>query len=397
MPHKRKGRKIYTYRVRNRKMFSKGHPMRSALGIVLTLLLTVFAGIVGYSIAAPVIERLSAEAESPTTVPAETTSTTTMQQTETTTSASVTTSTSYTESTVETTVSTSKTIPQRFSEPVQLVYCVPEENMNDAELLNITAESLVSQGYNAMMFPLKSVGGSLLYSSGVSEAQTCGASDPARLSLEDLTQIAWTRGMSCMALFDTLNDNLYPAGFQSGAYCITEGGRWLDTAEERGGKPWISPFSESARGYLSALTQEISGAGFSRIYCSDLIFPHFRDSDIRYLGSYVKNPERRAEAISAVMSGITDSASGALYTGKYGEETTAEVVSALSPETAVSLQISPSSAAKSKEQLSAARNLAGDRPFIPWVVRGAMTESELNAVLDMLYESGYREIVVSDS
>lgn len=391
MPHKRKGRKIYTYRVRNRKMFSKGHPMRSALGILVTIVLAVFAGIVGYSIGAPVMERLSAEADSPTTVPAETTvTTTTTAQTDTTAATTVTTAA---ETTVTTT--TERTVPQRFDEPVQLAYCVAPENMYDTEYLEMTAESLSAQGYTAMMFPLKDAGGALLYQSGTDAAKTAKAFSEQALPLSELTAITSMRGMSCMACFDMLNDNVYPAAYQNGAYCFADSGsRWLNTSEEKGGKPWISPFTEPARGYLSALAEEIHAAGFSRICCTDLMFPLFRDSDVSILGSYVKNSERRAEALSAAMAGMTDAA---VYTCALNDENAPEAIAAIPSDAPVCVQIAPASPDQVQTLLRQATGFAGDRPFVPWVIRGEMSDSDLDAAIEALYNAGYREIIVSAS
>lgn len=370
--------------------------MRSAFGMILTLVLAVFFGIVGYSIAAPVIERLSAEAESPTTVPAETTTTAmTEMQTETTSAAALTTS-----APAETTVTTTATEPAvtRFAEPVQLAYCLPEESLTDPELLELTAESLRSQGYTAMVFPLKTAGGKLLYASETEAASVSNAFDADAPSLADLAAVASLRNMQCMARFDTLNDNIYPAAYQNGAYCIAdEGGRWLDTAEERGGKPWISPFTDAARAYLSSLCGEITDAGFTGIYCTDLMFPYFRDSDVSLLGSYVNDSVRRRDALAAVMTEMVNAAPGAVYTCGVHEENNTETIGAIAADAPVCVMIAPADPASAAAQLTEAVSLIEGRELIPWVLRGAMDDASLNAVLDSLYEAGYRKMVVSES
>lgn len=370
--------------------------MRSAFGIVLTLVLAVFFGIVGYSIAAPVIERLSAEAESPTTVPLETT-TTAMTEMQPETTAAV--SAAATSVPAETTVTTTGTEPAvtRFAEPVQLAYCVPEESLTDPELLELTAESLRSQGYTAMIFPLKSAGGKLLYASENEAASVSNAFEAGAPSLADLAAVASMRNMQCMARFDTLNDNIYPAAYQNGAYCIAdEGGRWLDTAEERGGKPWLSPFSDSARAYLSSLCGEINDAGFTGIFCTDLMFPLFRDSDVSLLGSYVNDSVRRREALAAVMTEITNAAPGAVYTCGVHEENNTETIGAVAADAPVCVMIAPTDPASAAAQLTEAVALLEGRELIPWVLRGTMDDTSLNAVLDSLYEAGYRKMVVSE-
>ena len=66
MKRKMKGRKIYTYRARNRRVFSDYHPLRSAIGTVLTLILVVVIGFVGYNVVGPIVTRLQMEKLNPT-------------------------------------------------------------------------------------------------------------------------------------------------------------------------------------------------------------------------------------------------------------------------------------------------------------------------------------------
>lgn len=391
MAHKRKGRKIYTYRVRNRKMFSKSHPMRSALGVFLTLVLAAFAGVVGYSIAAPITERLAAEAESPTTVPPETTTVTT----ETTTAPASTSSAQSTSevTTATTTAATAVTVPPRFDEPVQLIYCASEETVTDADLLEITVESLAQQGYTAMMLPLKTAGGTLLYRSGVEAAQVSGASAEDLPALAALSDTISQRGLSAMALFDTLNDQAYPSAYTNGAYTIADSGqRWLDTKVENGGKPWLSPFTEYGRSYLAQLAAEITEAGFSRLFCHDFIFPTFRDSDVSYIGSFVRSEERRAEALGDVITAISDAAAGTVYAYTEGEELQ---IADLPEGVTVYMKLTPSSSENALAQLQAAQSLAGEKAVIPWVIRGTLNDTALDEILHALYDAGCREMVVS--
>ncbi|MBR4199736.1 MAG: hypothetical protein IKQ91_00485, partial [Oscillospiraceae bacterium] len=61
MKHRKKGRKIYTYHAKNRRIFSSYHPVRSAVTTVLTLIVIGVLGFVGYNIVGPVVTRLQQE------------------------------------------------------------------------------------------------------------------------------------------------------------------------------------------------------------------------------------------------------------------------------------------------------------------------------------------------
>jgi len=67
--YKKKGRKIYTRRAKNHRIFSIYHPFRSALGTVITLVLIAVMGFVGYYSVGPILSRMRAEKENPTQTP----------------------------------------------------------------------------------------------------------------------------------------------------------------------------------------------------------------------------------------------------------------------------------------------------------------------------------------
>ena len=95
-----------------------------------------------------------------------------------------------------------------------------------------------------------------------------------------------------IADINVLRDNI--AGFNKDAGFTFEGttSSWYDNSIEKGGKPWISPFSDKTKEYLTQIATEVSSAGFDTIICSDVIFPPFRNSDLNYIGQTVKDPNR---------------------------------------------------------------------------------------------------------
>jgi len=123
--HKKKGRKIYTYQARNRRVFSDYHPVRSAIGTAVTLVLIGVIGFVGYNVVGPIVTRLHQEELSPTataepyfteTPPPETAAE--LAETVTTSVSLTTVTTALTTETVETT--TTDPFPARFAEDVDV-------------------------------------------------------------------------------------------------------------------------------------------------------------------------------------------------------------------------------------------------------------------------------------
>ncbi len=316
MAHKKKGRRVYTYRSKNHRVFSQYHPMRSAVGSVLTLLAAAFLGLVGYNIIGPIVTRMEAEKVSPTTTPDpyfETPQQTELiaEQTVPVLTAVTTSLTTMTETTVMTTTTT-EPLPLRFPAGVNVSCALPESALTDLSALDRAVEAAAKEGFTGILLPLKQTGGKLLYASANEKAQTCGASAENALTLREISNAASRSKLTCSAVFSTLNDHVYPGYFTDGSYTFPDGTtRWLDDKESEGGKAWLNPFAEGARIYLSALAGEMQSAGFERIICTDVVFPHFYNSDLEILGAQVADPARRSGAIVQVMNDIAAAAPSA--------------------------------------------------------------------------------------
>ena len=418
--HKRKGRKLFTSRDRNHRIFHRYHPMRSALGVVITLVMIGFLGVVGYNVIGPLVTRLHAEAESPTktddpffeqaTEPVITTGTVLSS---TSASSAITTQTTAVSSVQETTVHTA-----RYGADTTLAYEVTPEIVSDLQLLETAAERYSASGCSALILPLKVSGGQLLYASAVKDAVTCGASAESP-TLEEITAILSAHGMKGIAQIDLLGDNVFPAAFTDGGFQILENKkRWLDRAEADGGKPWISPYSDYARSYLASITKELTDAGFGSVICQGISFPKFFNSDEKLLGKQITDEKRRKEGLIGVINAIaekepTASFSFSLYDIVYkkAEAFDAEKMKAGS----VCMIIDPakfksaffydekrysvaqlSDSDKVTELLGLSKQILGDIKLIPCFVRGSMTDEQMNAVLDTAHSVGYSEIYITD-
>ena len=320
MAHKKKGRRVYTYRSKNHRVFSQYHPMRSALGSVLTLAAAAFLGLVGYNIIGPVVTRMEAEEISPTTTPDP--YFTEPQQTELPAEQTVpanTTVTALTTTFPETTVTTTTTtqpLPVRFPAGVTVSRALPESALSDLESLDRALEDAAKEGFTGVLLPLKQSGGKLLYASGNEKALTCGASAANALTPREIVNAASRCKLSCSALLSTLEDHVYPGYFTDGSYTFPDGTtRWLDDKESEGGKAWLNPFAEGARSYLASLAGELQSAGFTQIICTDAVFPHFYNSDLEILGAQVGDPAKRTGAIVQLLNEIAAAAPASC--GKY--------------------------------------------------------------------------------
>ena len=143
-----------------------------------------------------------------------------------------------------------------------------------------------------IMVPLKTAGGNIHYNTINNKAQLAGAVK-ANLNLNDICNSIRTAGYKPVAYISVLNDNIYPQTYPESSYkTVDDGSRWIDNSIENGGKPWISPYTDECKMYISGIVNEISDAGFESIVCSDLIFPEFRQGDLELLDASLTDSER---------------------------------------------------------------------------------------------------------
>lgn len=309
MKHRKKGRKIYTYQAKNRRVFSSYHPMRSAIGTVLTLIVVVVLGIVGYNIVGPVVTRLQLEAQSPTTTPEPYFTDTPPAVTgEPVAEASGTAAadTATTEAVTTAAETTTEPVTTPFPTGIEVACLVSVEALQDLDSVEAAAKACAEQGYTTMILPLKTDDGMLLYASAVEQARTCGASNDSMLTLREIVNAANRYGIRCTAQFSTLKDHTYSNCFMAGSYVFADSStRWLDDKPEEGGKPWLNPFDDASGDYLSALAAEIEAGGFTGIICKDTVFPPFFQSDADLLGAHIMDAAKRKTALLSVLNQIS--------------------------------------------------------------------------------------------
>ena len=415
MHHKKKGRKIYTYRVKNRRVFSKDHPLRRTVGTVLLLAVMAFLGFVGYHVIGPVLDRISEEKTQPTltddpyfTAPSETT-VTTAQTTRVTTTTTVTTTTASAASAAETTA-----LGFRLASDATVAYCLSPDSLTDVQVLSSAVSVLSQSGYTALVIPLKTDGGWIRYRTDIPAAKTAGAVVTSTLTLQEITDTVSAMGLSCYAMTDVLGDHLYPAAFPEGAFRTEKDDKLWTDAEK---KAWISPYADSARSYLNSLAAEIAQADFMGLLLTDVTFPVFSKNDQKALGTAVTDEKQRRGALTSLVNGIAVAEPNASLTVDLSDALNGKA-EALHPEAltvkSVCVRIDyakfeqpfrydnqkydlsgKSFAEQTKTLLQLADAVTGKLDVIPWIVRGSMSDANFEAVLDTAYQHGCKTVFVS--
>lgn len=185
-------------------------------------------------------------------------------------------------------------------------YFISADDMAGADSLSQALNRV--KEYKYAVVPLKVTGGKLLYASGIESANLSGAVSSG-MTLSEIVDAIKKCGMEPAAEISTIADSIYPATYKKSAYQFADGvtGEWLDNKSESGGKPWMSPFADLTKSYLSDIIGEISSAGIKKIICTDTYFPAFRDKDIGYIGDIVK-PETRYSGLCELINHLSDKA-----------------------------------------------------------------------------------------
>lgn len=193
-------------------------------------------------------------------------------------------------------------------------YTLDGADMKDRESLTAAVNSAKIDGYTAVVVPIKERGGKVYYSTKADIAVKNPDIISSELSAEEISSLIKGSGMTAIAEISTLYDNLAPKSEKTAGYMF-EGSTssWYDNTVENGGKPWISPFSASAKNYFSQISEEISVAGFDGIIVSDVIFPEFRNSDYGYIGDTIRNEELRGTVLYETATIFSDCAPMTMY------------------------------------------------------------------------------------
>ena len=288
--NKPKGRKIYKTKEKN--YYGKS-PLGKFLSGALTVLLIGGIGFIGYSAAEPIINYTQHKGDQPEPEPEVTEPFVTKEF----------------RTTAETPTATSAVVTTAEPEQEEIVFdgymaaALPESAMGSPESISYAISAVPGdRSIEYIEVPLKAKGGKVWYSSNLPMAQYSGAVQ-SQMTLQEIVEIIENNGYKAAAVISAFEDSILPLSYpDSGYVTIDDGSQWIDNWLEYGGKPWITPYSQTGLDYLSGLVDEISGAGFDKIICADLKFPYFRESDLELLDERLSRSDRCMALTSAANS-----------------------------------------------------------------------------------------------
>ena len=274
-------------------------PARTALNIVLTVLLLVGLAFLGYSVGKPIMKFVQDRDGRPS-------QTENRQTEEAVTTAEPTVTTAPTEESAET---TEEPEPEPIVKKNILFVSAPSGAGFDSYLDERIAYAS-ENGYMGIAVDLLSDGGMINFATANERALLAEAVLPSGISsLAEAVGKINDAGLKAYARLSLLTDHKLSYIDKGVCYLFENStSSWYDNSVSNGGKPWISAFSESAREYISGIAKEISDAGFEGIIAGEIEFPPFRRSDLSYVGAMVQSADRYTALVdfsNAVQSAVS--------------------------------------------------------------------------------------------
>lgn len=279
MKFKNKGRKIYKTKEKN--YYGKS-PVGKAFSVGLTVLLIGGIVFIGYSVAEPLINYTKKKGDSTAE------------------SEMIASDTTPTDENGEPVTEDGAAPQVPVSAEAYRAYALDPLDIADAQSIKAALKRVPSEEkIEYIEVPLKVSGGNIYYATNNYYATSSGVIQ-SYTKLSEIVSAISAEGYKPVALISTFNDNIIPNYFRDMSYLtVDDGSQWIDNDINAGGKPWMTPFSESAVEYNTDIAEEVAQAGFERVVCYDFVFPDFRPSDVEFLGEKVVSPDRYMALTSA--------------------------------------------------------------------------------------------------
>lgn len=197
--------------------------------------------------------------------------------------------------------------PRPQKEEIRGVY-ITDSSFSSPESAKAFAEKAVQNGINTAVIDLKKETGMLSFHSSSPVAEEIGSNGKNGDDLKNILSALREGGLKVTAAVNCFNDPLMAGKKPEAAVHYNNTDMlWLDNRRENGGKPWLNPYSEEARGYLIDIIKEIAAMPVDKIMLKGVQFPSGFSLD---LASY-EGEETGGTRNEALVSFIEEAASAA--------------------------------------------------------------------------------------
>ena len=156
---------------------------------------------------------------------------------------------------------------------VKGVYIQPGQ-FSTSEIAKAFAQNAVSRGINSVVVDLKKADGTIVYPTAVAAAKEINAAQGAKDNFSEILTALREGGLKVIGVINCFNDPLMASEKSEMAVHYNNTDMlWLDNSREKGGKPWLNPYSQDACNYLTEIIKEAASMPVDRIILSGVQFP----------------------------------------------------------------------------------------------------------------------------
>lgn len=161
---------------------------------------------------------------------------------------------------------------------------LPLSALESEETLRAALDALVARGCNFACLTLKDERGYIYYDSQVELAVSAGAVR-ATVDVGQFVRLCKTYELHPAVRLQGFCDPLAARADRTAAVQFQRDGvLWLDSSLELGGKPWLNPYSLTARNYLLEISGELAAMGVEDIVFAGIQFPQGYSLEYCYYG-----------------------------------------------------------------------------------------------------------------
>lgn len=357
---------------------------KQVLTIVITAVAACALGVLGFGLGKPLFEYFSGKNNSSDSVSAWT-----PPESE----------ASSSEITAESSSQTSSEAPPEPVPEMTDIYFLPEDAALSSASLNSALAAAKTAGVKTVAVTLKNETGNFLYKSSLKSISTHDIIT-GTLSAEQICRAIKDAGFVPAAKISTLKDRLcgYKDATDGGYRIAGSSVTWHDDREEKGGKPWLSPFKPQTLQFIGEVAEELSGAGFKHIIAVNTMYPKFHKEDIStYLSDLpLSDNKARLDALKNVVNSAKAGAekngaelwleiSGESVIAKNRLCTDAEIIADADVMGAAKLIVDYKPSETAAEVYSSAKDFAAK-------LKAALGNAEFYVVIN----AGYSDAVISD-
>lgn len=292
----------------------------------------------------------------------------------------------------------------------------------DPQAFSQALQQAVEQGYDSILFDLKSQDGTVHYTIDYNEPVNARVTAEHPIDLQQTAQQILDAGLMPVASIYTFHDNIYPLADNSAStYYMDSDVLWVDDAPDKGGKPWIDPFTQSGQDYIRHIIDDAIEAGFQKIILQEVQFPegysldmidygtHASDDKHAFLAQYIEQMTAYAAQQGVELSAMFPSSrllgtNTAMYFGdpaalvgeravadlriqSFGSGFTTEAVSIPNPSDNPENTLQTASAALVQKM--------GDCQLTAVIDGEGLTQEQLNARIQLLEQNGISACIVA--